>query len=753
MTQNIWGVALGARYVVENGVAFYRASSSYDAVPKLFDLDANRKLIVAVDATSSISTRMYVVDYSTPTAPTFGTAFLNTGYQQGYTEPFFATCPGSNTFFTSRIPGPGTTLFVDQYVYDTSTLAIARTTEVFPSTTSHGGGQLVLFNSTLLGVFSSDGSTPIPTLYLMSITGGVLQTPSSSITLSVTPGQWLLVPRTDGVSHDLAVLAADGTAIQIVTAAGVTATTTTSLGTLYGAFTVYGVPGKIYVLAGANPSAGVNSTLYEVTLDAGGAGTVTVATLQTGQPTVGTGNYSCYPAAQVHGWSPLAGEEYPLSSGTTTIYPGYVPMDVTTKTLSAQYAPTSPTAGSAGAFGQFASNSLWSANDPLVSTAKAWTADRLACAVVDSSGDISIQELVPGLMAMHCDIQPNFFFRVVPGTKWTVGALGWSAHISGGGTITETTVLAGGVNSASTHTLLGSSDATTWTVAPNPMDAGEAVLGIGWNGSLWVAVGQWNSGHVVMTSPDGTAWTARTSPLDGTAQGTSVLWDGTQWVVGVILGTHSIMTSPDGVTWTARSTPLDGTTGTWGVYAVAFHAGTYVAAGQHASNLHSILTSSDAVTWTAVSNPFDTAGSGLGSAVIWDGTQWVVGGQDAAGHVILTSPTAATWTAQTTPFDHGAVLGLAWNGTTHVAAGWTPASNSALMTSPDAATWTARTSPLDSSTGQGQCVIWSTTLSEWIAGASGNGGSVLATSPDGAAWTTHTTPFDTGGAVFAVASK
>jgi hypothetical protein len=101
---------------------------------------------------------------------------------------------------------------------------------------------------------------------------------------------------------------------------------------------------------------------------------------------------------------------------------------------------------------------------------------------------------------------------------------------------------------------------------------------------------------------------------------------------GTTQATKTVTVTDDITTWTARSHPSDSE-----FYDLAANSNTVVAVG------HEITTSTDGVTWTAS----DLALNGYGFAGIWDGTQFVVAGDDYSHDdeewfgAIFTSPDAS----------------------------------------------------------------------------------------------------------------
>lgn len=168
-------------------------------------------------------------------------------------------------------------------------------------------------------------------------------------------------------------------------------------------------------------------------------------------------------------------------------------------------------------------------------------------------------------------------------------------------------------------------------------------------------------------------------------------------------------------------------------------------------NSGSIATSADGDSWTYRGGLTGTTwGTTAVRCALWTGLQYIVGGDSGR---IATSPDAVTWTyigglASTTWSTTRPVRGLATNGTTIVAVG----DNGRAATSADGITWTYQTalSTAWGSTTSARALNWNGT--QFVAvGINGK----VATSPDGITWTNRTslglTAWGTTSAVRAIA--
>jgi hypothetical protein len=166
------------------------------------------------------------------------------------------------------------------------------------------------------------------------------------------------------------------------------------------------------------------------------------------------------------------------------------------------------------------------------------------------------------------------------------------------------------------------------------IDAG--INSIAYNGSnLYVAVG---SGGTIQTSPDGITWTARTSNAGGNVL-VKVAFGNGVWVAVGYNGT--LVSSSDGTTWTARTSNSGGND----IYDVTYANSLWVAVGSGGgtTNTGGIIYSTDGTTWTRKSQSV-TIGSDY-HTVIWNGTNWIVGGNRSTNNFLRATAPSGTWTA------------------------------------------------------------------------------------------------------------
>ena len=299
-----------------------------------------------------------------------------------------------------------------------------------------------------------------------------------------------------------------------------------------------------------------------------------------------------------------------------------------------------------------------------------------------------------------------------------------------------------------TNGLSYSYDGITWVHAATTLFDGGRCLGVGWNGSIWVAVGDDDTNSVIATSPDGITWTSSGATPFTTGHINTVAWNGTVWAAGGYDGTPigMIATSPDGVTWTTQTSGFGVTGGI--VNVISWNGTLFLAGGQAPSSTPLIAYSSDGLTWTSVSlvGAFGAAGVVYSSA--WNGLQWVAVGINTTSTpvpVIATSPDAITWTARTIPgtITDGQFNTVAWNGSLWMAGG-VGAVNGYIATSPDGVTWTDITSNLGGTNPFVACFTVAWNGSRWLVGGRGSGAALPALeSVDTITWRSVTTGLST----------
>ena len=204
-------------------------------------------------------------------------------------------------------------------------------------------------------------------------------------------------------------------------------------------------------------------------------------------------------------------------------------------------------------------------------------------------------------------------------------------------------------------------------------DIASDLLGIAWNGTRFVAVGE---NGAIVHSPDGQVWTAAESGTSETLRG--VAWSGARFVAvgqpgGLLDARGVIVHSLDGQVWTVAdggpSAPLK---------SVVWTGMRFVAVGSLGPVVHSL----DGRVWTAIDES-DTLPSPNGIA--WNGTRFIAVSGSIFGGIIDHSLDGQVWTRVRDIGISETLRGVAWSGTRFVAVG----DVGAIVHSADGQAWTA----------------------------------------------------------------
>ena len=264
-----------------------------------------------------------------------------------------------------------------------------------------------------------------------------------------------------------------------------------------------------------------------------------------------------------------------------------------------------------------------------------------------------------------------------------------------------------------------SSDAIVWNNATGNVFNNSAYA-VDWNGSMWVAVGEFSGGSTIRFSYDGISWNRATVGIFG-GYGYGVAWNGRIWVaVGDEGGlTTTIKYSNDGIIWNDVSST--GFT-VWG-NGIAWNGYMWVAVGQGGST---IRYSYDGLTW---SNASSGEFSSFGAGIAWNGAIWVAVGA-GGGSTIKYSYDGINWNSGQNVFSISG-SGVAWNGSIWVAVG----NGGSIKYSRDGIIWYNASSSGDGLfSGYGVGISWNGSL--WV--AVGFGTVTIKYSKDGIVWSNST---------------
>jgi hypothetical protein len=116
------------------------------------------------------------------------------------------------------------------------------------------------------------------------------------------------------------------------------------------------------------------------------------------------------------------------------------------------------------------------------------------------------------------------------------------------------------------------------------------------------------------------------------------------------------------------------------------------------------------------------------TGVAWSGTTFVAAGLSGFNGIVLTSSDGIAWTSQDVG-TAGSLFDVIWSGTQFIAVG----DGGVIISSPDGLTWTSRTSGTGSTL---YGIAWSGT--QFVAVGQGGTSAIILTSPDGITWTSRT---------------
>ena len=113
------------------------------------------------------------------------------------------------------------------------------------------------------------------------------------------------------------------------------------------------------------------------------------------------------------------------------------------------------------------------------------------------------------------------------------------------------------VGSTNSYQVVYSYDGLNWTASSSGYNLIGTANGIAWSGSRWVIMGAYNATNAVIYSSDGITWTASASGNSligiGGSGPNGITWNGTLFIATGQYGSNGFITSPDGITWTVSS--------------------------------------------------------------------------------------------------------------------------------------------------------------------------------------------------------
>jgi hypothetical protein len=280
---------------------------------------------------------------------------------------------------------------------------------------------------------------------------------------------------------------------------------------------------------------------------------------------------------------------------------------------------------------------------------------------------------------------------------------------------------------------------------------GNAGVAIAWSGFRWVVLGGYSATNRVIYSSDGINWTASASgnTLLGGA-GVRVAWNGTVFVATGQYGSNGVITSIDGVTWTASSSgnAILGTS--CAAVASRFPLSLTYINREVTSNFcvgavgYILLYSYDSIQWyKSPTAPFTSGGV---RTIAWNGLMWVAGATGVSStSTFAYSFDGIIWTASAsgTAILNQRVWSVAWSGNIWVAAGL--GSSSSLAYSYDGINWTASSSAYAIQT---EIVGLAWNGSMWLAGLN-----KLIYSADGITWGTALATIPGGNGINTIATN
>jgi hypothetical protein len=274
------------------------------------------------------------------------------------------------------------------------------------------------------------------------------------------------------------------------------------------------------------------------------------------------------------------------------------------------------------------------------------------------------------------------------GTAISADGVGFRALSGGIGTITDVRSIGwngslylavGSVTNGTVSAFATSSDGMRWYGGQVGIFS-TASYGVAWNGACWLAVGTGTNAAAV--SSDGLVWTGLGSVFGGGVIGYSVAWNGQCWLIGTSAGLAVNTSSVPSASGWVLATSLGGVTT---VRTVNWMSDRWVIGGVGGISWASVAVPSSGTSWTNAAFSFSSACYGIS----WNGRVAVAVGVDASGNNVAVSYNRGTsWTGVGNAGLTDGGYAIAWNGMRWVAAGISGL-NGIISHSMNGSTWIA----------------------------------------------------------------
>ena len=241
-----------------------------------------------------------------------------------------------------------------------------------------------------------------------------------------------------------------------------------------------------------------------------------------------------------------------------------------------------------------------------------------------------------------------------------------------------------------------------------------------WNGTQFVAMGQWNNGTIT-TSTDGITWTTPINPPEAgtvtTNLGSAVAWNGSSWIIagnwfnsqGTALGNIDMFTY--GINFSVPVNPLLAVSGPAAAIAWNPINSTWIAGSsagkvgpwedRNSINSGILSSSTDGLNWTTPRNPRGISSIDFSQIAVINRRVYFVGSIEFSQQSLMSSNDGINWSIQ--PFTDnksGSGNGIAWNGSMWVMVGqfeinnWGNSLTGQIITSTDGINWSNPITPI-----------------------------------------------------------